>query len=249
MASAKPGRSALAPEARFFEHLVAAGAPQGIVLERQRLIGGGYARIAGSRRYRAFDDDLLPCPAFETLRSAGPLPFAVAPRFEDHLTERSLRLKEAAAAVAARARAGTLPEIRLDEAGLTITPLRALTPSTVKTVRQALYDRLPRVRVTDVLLDVDAWTGFSEYFTHRRTSRTCDDRAALLTCVLADGINLGLTRMAETCRGASLRQLALVHDWHVSEAAYAEALARLIDAQPEEALCVKAVQNKIFSYK
>jgi TnpA family transposase len=48
--------------------------------------------------------------------------------------------------------------------------------------------------------------------------------------VLADGINLGLTRMSETCRGASLRQLTLVHDWHVSEAAYAEALARLIDA-------------------
>ena len=48
--------------------------------------------------------------------------------------------------------------------------------------------------------------------------------------MLADGINLGLTRMSETCRGASLRQLALVHDWHVSEAAYTEALARLIDA-------------------
>lgn len=48
--------------------------------------------------------------------------------------------------------------------------------------------------------------------------------------MLADGINLGLTRMAETCRGASLRQLALVHDWHVSAVAYAEALARLIDA-------------------
>jgi TnpA family transposase len=48
--------------------------------------------------------------------------------------------------------------------------------------------------------------------------------------VLADGINLGLTRMSETCRGASLRQLALVHDWHISEAAYAEALARLVDA-------------------
>ena len=30
--------------------------------------------------------------------------------------------------------------------------------------------------------------------------------------------------------GASLRRLALVHDWHVSETAYAEALSRLIDA-------------------
>ena len=78
-------------------------------------------------------------------------------------------------------------------------------------------------------MDVDAWTGFSECFTHRRTGRPCDDRPTLLTCLLADGINLGLTRMADTCRGASLRRLALVHDWHVSETAYVEALGRLID--------------------
>src|SRR3546814_19261514 len=36
--------------------------------------------------------------------------------------------------------------------------------------------------------------------------------------------------MAETCRGASLRQLAHLHDWHISEAAYGEALGRLINA-------------------
>src|SRR3546814_8193419 len=77
---------------------------------------------------------------------------------------------------------------------------------------------------------VDAWTGFSECFIHRRSGREADDRNALLTIILADGINLGLTRMAETCRGASLRQLAHLHDWHISEAAYGEALGRLINA-------------------
>src|SRR3546814_13549000 len=57
-----------------------------------------------------------------------------------------------------------------------------------------------------------------------------DLRAALLTTILADGINLGLTRMAEACRGVTMRQLAWMHDWHVREETYAAALARIIDA-------------------
>jgi TnpA family transposase len=51
---------------------------------------------------------------------------------------------------------------------------------------------------------------------------------ALLTVILADGINLGLTH------GGNLPgrkpASAHLHDWHISEAAYGEALGRLIDA-------------------
>lgn len=42
--------------------------------------------------------------------------------------------------------------------------------------------------------------------------------------------NLGLTRMADSCGGASLRQLAHLHDWHIGKAAYVETPDRLIDA-------------------
>ena len=61
-------------------------------------------------------------------------------------------------------------------------------------------------------------------------AQPAENKAALLTTILADGINLGLSRMAEACRGATLRQLAWVHDWHIREETYAAALSRLIKA-------------------
>src|SRR3954469_6744083 len=48
--------------------------------------------------------------------------------------------------------------------------------------------------------------------------------------------NFGLTRMAEACSIASLRQLAWTADWHIRDETYALALRRLVDEQQREPL-------------
>ena len=55
-----------------------------------------------------------------------------------------------------------------------------------------------------------------------------------MASLLADGLNLGLTRMAEACTIASLGQLAWVADWHIRDETYALALRRLVDRQQRE---------------
>jgi hypothetical protein len=40
------------------------------------------------------------------------------------------------------------------------------------------------------------WTGFADRFTHLRTGDPVADKPALLAAILADGTNLGLSRMA-----------------------------------------------------
>ena len=85
---------------------------------------------------------------------------------------------------------------------------------------------------------------FTGCFTHLKTGVPPGERRALLTALLADGINMGLKRMAEACRGASFWQLARIVDWHVREETYVQATARLVDAQralPIAALWIAAL--------
>jgi TnpA family transposase len=88
---------------------------------------------------------------------------------------------------------------------------------------------LPRIKITDLSVEVDAWTGLSDQFTHLRSGLPTDDKEALLTVILTDGINLGLTRMAEAAPGNSFKRLTRIADWSVREECYSRALAEVVN--------------------
>jgi hypothetical protein len=55
---------------------------------------------------------------------------------------------------------------------------------------------MPQVSITDILLEVDEDTGFTDNFTHIHTGSPCTDKIGLLNVLLAGGINMGLKKMA-----------------------------------------------------
>jgi TnpA family transposase len=57
------------------------------------------------------------------------------------------------------------------------------------------------------------------------------DRSLLLTTVLADAINLGLSKMAESCPGTTYARLSWLQAWHIRDETYSKALAELVNAQ------------------
>ena len=57
------------------------------------------------------------------------------------------------------------------------------------------------------------------------------DKTVLLTTILADAINLGLTQMAESCPGTTSAKLSWLQAWHIRDATYSAALAELVNAQ------------------
>jgi hypothetical protein len=114
--------------------------------------------------------------------------------------------------------------------------LRKNTPESAEAFAEESYALMPHVKITELLVEFDQWTSLGDQFLHLRTQAPPKNRQALLTAVLADGINLGLTRMSEACRETTWRQLSWTADWHVREECYAQALAGLIDAQHRQPL-------------
>ena len=167
---------------------------------------------------------------------AGTLPVAVEPDFERFIEDRRAVLDARLAAVDARARDGLLPDVTLDRGVLKVAPMEKSTPPEAEALAGRLYAMLPRVRITDLLAEVAGWTLFPDCFTHLRTGEVAADARTLLAGLLADGLNLGLTRMAEACSVASLGQLAWTSDWHIREETYALALRRLVEHQQREPL-------------
>ncbi len=187
--------------------------------------------VEGSRRYRAVEQQLIPSPVFATMRAAGPLPIPAPDTASAWLDERRTRLARRLAEVERKAETDALEDVQLSLGKLRISPLKAVTPDEADSALAPLYAHLPAIRITDLLAEVDRWTGFSQCFTHLQSGRVADEPRAILTAVLADATNLGHKRMAEACDLVTQRQLSWLASWHLREETYGRALARLVNAQ------------------
>ena len=205
-----------------------------VLSELRERLRAGDVWVVGSRQYRSFEERLISAEAVRELQRAGTWPLAVDTDFERFIASRRTQLDERLKEVDACAAAGSLPEVTVTKGVLKVTPFGKATPPEAAALAARLYSMLPRVRITDLLAEVAGWTGFLDGFTHLRTGDTATDRRVLMAALLADGLNLGLTRMAEVCNIANLGQLAWTADWHIRDETYRLALRCLVDQQQRE---------------
>ena len=170
--------------------------------------------VAGSRQYRAVEDQLIAKPLFAAMKEAGPLPVSAPIECAIHLRQRQELLNERLRLVAGKAAKDQLEA-----------------PEAAELLADRLYGLLPKVRITHLLGEIAAWTGFGDCFTHLRSGLPFEDNRVILTTVLADATNLGLTGMAEACSVATYKQLVWTAGWHLREETYGRALARIVAAQ------------------
>jgi TnpA family transposase len=204
-----------------------------VLSELKNSLRSGDIWVKGSRQFRDFEEYLLPRERFEQQRAQGELGLPVDTCCESFLRERMATLETRLTQIEKQARQNVLPDATVTTRGLKISPLANAVPEEAEKLMRQAYGLMPHLKITELLLEVDAWTGFTRHFTHLKSGEIAPDPSLLLTAILADGINLGLSKMAESCPGTTYARLSWLQAWHIRDETYSAALAELVNAQSE----------------
>jgi TnpA family transposase len=199
--------------------------------ELKNALRSGDMCVQGSRHFKDFDEYLLPMDTFTSLKQDNELPLAVTMDCNPYLHDRLLLLEQQLDMVNRLAKTDELPDAIITTSGLKMTPLINAVPDEAEAFMQKAYALLPHIKITELLMEVDQWTDFTRHFTHIKSDETAKDKTLLLTTILADAINLGLTKMAESCPGITYAKLSWLQAWHIRDETYSAALAELINKQ------------------
>ncbi|MCA1054190.1 Tn3 family transposase [Rossellomorea aquimaris] len=127
----------------------------------------------------------------------------------------------------------SLEGISIDKSRVRLDRLEKYTPEEAKSLSQTLYNMLPRVKLTDLLIEVSNWTGFDEHLTHASSNRPPkgEEKSIVMATIMAMGTNIGLTKMAEATPGITYHQLANAAQWRLHEDSLSKAQATLVNFQ------------------
>lgn len=198
-----------------------------VLTELREHVRAGDVSIVGSRQYRDFEEYLFSEDTWN--QTKGNTRLSVSLSFEDYITERTSSLNERLKWLSVNF--NKLDGVSLEKGKLSISRLEKDVPEAAKKFSASLYQLLPRIKLTDLLMDVAHITGFYEQFTHASNNRKPDkeETIIIMAALLGMGMNIGLSKMAEATPGLTYKQLANVSQWRMYEDAMNKAQAVLVN--------------------
>ncbi|MFE4524825.1 Tn3 family transposase [Cytobacillus firmus] len=198
-----------------------------VLSELREHVRAGDVSIIGSRQYRDFEEYLFSEDTWNQTRENTRL--SVSLSFEDYITERTSSLNERLKWLVSNS--NKLDGVSLEKGKLSLARLEKDVPEEAKKFSASLYQMLPRIKLTDLLMDVAHITGFHEQFTHASNNRKPDkeETIIIMAALLGMGMNIGLSKMAEATPGLTYKQLANVSQWRMYEDAMNKAQAILVN--------------------
>lgn len=189
----------------------------------------GDLHLAHSRRHAGFWSLVLDERLWAATRTTAYADLGLAERPADHLAALTAAIETAAGTFAAGLATNLFAGIDQGQVRLHRPDTLPLSPD-VRRLRHEIESRMPRVRIEDILLDVDRRCGFTRAF---RPLAGCEPRPrdtyrALLATLIAHGTNLGLTAMGDSVEDLTAADLQQISRWLVREATVKTANAQIV---------------------
>lgn len=185
--------------------------------------------IQHSRRYLQLESYLIPPKQWQQQRYDISNLLNLSNDATVHVTQRYKRLSHWATKV------DTLlldaKELRWDSTRMVLKPLQqAEVSESLTALNQHISQRLVPCDITDILIAVDNWTGFSHHFHHLDgvSSRDTTLLIQLYTCLLAQACNLGFKAMADAT-AIPYRKLLWCNRWYLRDETLNAAITTLVN--------------------
>lgn len=186
--------------------------------------------VAHSRRYADPASYLIPTTLWphrraEVIRQTG-TPGEAEARLQEREAELNRWLAQTHQRVARKD-----SDLRVEDKRLVLTPVEAeARPASAAALAEQITARLPRVDLSDLLIEVDTWTHFSTHLVHAANSEPLRPASLpyLYAGLVAQACNFGLEQMAQSTELAYDR-LAWCTTWHLREETLKPAFASLVN--------------------
>ena len=200
-----------------------------ILSELREHIRSGDISILGSRQHMDFEDYLL--SKSEWSQKKYNIKIDISLSYDEFLKERNLALNERLKWISKNI--DNLEDISIHNGKISIARLEREIPEEAKILSSKLYKLIPKIKLTNLIIDIANLTNFHEEFIHASTNKKPDkdDFITLIASLIAMGTNIGLTKMADAVSNISYKQMAHISQWRLHEDALNRAQTKLVNYQ------------------
>ncbi len=199
--------------------------------ELRTALRSGNIWLSNSRRYANPESYLIPKTEWLALKSEVCQQIQVSelgtPTIEQRCQELSALLSQFDASFKDN------EQVRIEKDKLVVSNLKAEeVPDSTRQLRKQIQERLPWIELTNLLIEIDNLTGFSQTLVHAGDSenRTTDIKRYLYAAIIAQACNIGLERMARLA-SLSYHQLAWCNNWYLRESTLKAANTEIVNFQ------------------
>ena len=201
--------------------------------ELKNAIRSGDISIIGSKQHIPFEEYLMNESEWLKYKEES-IDFKVPLDVEEYLTDRLTLLNNKLKYVSDNIK--KLKGVSIENNKFVLSKLEKAVPDEAKKLSAKIYNLMPKVNLSDILIDTCKHTLFDKKLIHTSTNKEPKDteRSCIIATLMGLGTNIGLKEMEQAVKGITYKQMSNVANWRMSDDNLDKAMAEIINCQHKQ---------------